>query len=67
MLMENTNLLEQLIEQNGLTEEQAIRSLAIVAEYGKEKFPILEGTINAYVKQEFKHANPDLVSQILNS
>jgi hypothetical protein len=47
--MENT--LIQEIKNTGLSEEQVLKTLAVVSNYAKEKFPILEGNINAYLKQ----------------
>lgn len=63
--MKDSTLLAQ-IKKTGLTEEQAVRALSVIADYAKEKFPILQGNINAYLKQEFKHADPELVSKILD-
>ena len=60
--MDNNTLLQQLMEISGLSEKEAAKALTVVANFAKEKFPILEGTINAYIKQEFKHTNPDLLS-----
>ena len=64
--MQDLTLLQQ-IKQTGLSEEQAIKVLAVTADYAKQKFPILEGNINAYLKQEFKQADPELVSSILKN
>jgi len=54
----------QLIKKVGLSEEQTLLALNIVGNYAKEKFPILEGNINAYLKQEFKQADPLLVERL---
>ena len=63
--MENTSLLYQLKEASNLSDEQAIKALVIVADYTKEKYPILEGNINSFIRQEFKHTDPDLLSRII--
>lgn len=63
--MENTTLLRRLIEDSGLPEDKAVKALTVVADFAKERFPILEGTINAYVKQEFRHVDPNLLSDDL--
>ena len=60
--MESNTLLQQLMETSGLSEKEAARALTVVADFAKERFPILEGTINAYIKQEFKDTDPDLLS-----
>jgi hypothetical protein len=62
--MENQRLLQQLIRNTGLSEEEALKALSIVARYTKEKFPILEGSINSYLKEEFKNADPDVVFRV---
>jgi hypothetical protein len=61
--MENSTLFEQ-IRQAGLSDEQALKVLSVVGDYAKEKFPILEGNINAYLKQEFRQADPELISRV---
>lgn len=63
--MENTSLLNQLKETSDLSEEQAIKALVVVADYTKEKYPILEGNINSFIRQEFKYTDPDLLSRII--
>jgi hypothetical protein len=62
--MENFTLLHE-IKKSGLSEEQAVKTLSVVADYAKEKFPILEGNINSYLREEFKQADPEVVSKIL--
>ena len=64
--MENSTLLQQM-RQLGLSEEQAIKVLVVAGNYIKEKFPILEANINSYLKEEFKQADPDVVSKVLNN
>jgi hypothetical protein len=54
--MQDFTLLEQ-IKKEGLTEEQAAKALYVIADYAKEKLPILQGNINAFVKQEYRNAN----------
>jgi hypothetical protein len=65
MLMENT--LIQEIKNTGLSEEQVLKTLAVVSNYAKEKFPILEGNINAYLKQELKQADPELREKVFGN
>jgi len=64
--MENSTLFQQL-RKAGLSEEQALRVLSVVGNYAKEKFPILEGNINAYLKQEFKQADPALIEKVFRN
>ena len=63
--MENT--LIQEIKKTGLSEEQVLKTLAVVSNYAKEKFPILEGNINAYLKQELKQADPELREKVFGN
>ena len=63
--MENT--LIQEIKNTGLSEEQVLKTLAVVSNYAKEKFPILEGNINAYLKQELKQADPELRERVFGN
>jgi hypothetical protein len=65
--MENTSLLKQLVNNAGLTEAAAIKALSTIAGFAKEKYPILEGSINSYLKEEFKQANPGLISPVLGN
>lgn len=60
----NNCTLFQLVKKVGLSDEQTLLALNVVGNYAKEKFPILEGNINAYLKQEFKQADPLLVEQL---
>jgi len=64
--MENATLLQQLIDKSGLSEREAIKALNVVADFAKERFPILEGTINAYIKQEFRNADLDSLDDSAN-
>lgn len=63
-LMESASLLNRLKQCSGLSEEQAIRVLSMVTDYAKEKFPILEGTINSFLRKEFRMIRPDLLIKI---
>jgi len=63
--MENT--LIQEIKNTGLSEEQVLKTLAVVSNYAKEKFPILEGNINAYLKQELRQADPELREKVFGN
>ena len=62
--MENATLLNRLQQCPELSEEEAIKALVIVANYTKEKFPILEANINSFLRQEFKEVDPDLLPEI---
>lgn len=62
----NDTSLFKLVKQTGLSEEQTVKALTVVGNFAKEKFPILEGNINAYLKQEFKQADPELVKQVFH-
>lgn len=64
--MQDSTLLEK-IKNTGLSEEEAVKALSVIADYAKEKFPILQGNINAFVKQEFRQADPVLLSRVLNN
>ena len=39
-------LIQRLMQQAGLTEEQAIRAIEIIKDYAKQKFPIFSGAID---------------------
>ena len=45
------NLLKE-IEAIGISEEQAVKALSIVAKFATERFPILEGPIKTYLKTD---------------
>jgi len=64
--MENVTLFQQ-IRQAGLSQEQVLKTLSVVGEYAKEKFPILEGNINAYLRQEFKQADPEAIEKVFGN
>ena len=61
--MKNSTLF-QLVRETGLSDEQTLMALTVVADYAKEKFPILEGNINAYLKQEFRQADPLILEKL---
>lgn len=63
--MEHSSLFQH-IKETGLSEEQTLLTLHIVGNYAKEKFPILQGNINAYLKEEFKQADPLLLEKLFN-
>jgi hypothetical protein len=60
--MENSLLKE--IRATGITEEQAIRALTIAGRFAITKLPILEGTINTYLKNEFRYIDTELMEKI---
>jgi hypothetical protein len=39
-------LIQRLMQQAGLTEEQAIRAIEIIKDYAKQKFPVFSGAID---------------------
>jgi hypothetical protein len=39
-------LIQRLMQQVGLTEEQAIRAIEIIKDYAKQKFPVFSGAID---------------------
>lgn len=50
--MKNDSILQQLTQSANLTRQQAEAVLTVVSDFAKERFPILEGTINSFVYQE---------------
>lgn len=66
-LMESASLLNRIKKSSGLSEEQAIKVLSMVADYAKEKFPILEGSIDSFLRKEFRMIRPDLLIKIFGS
>jgi hypothetical protein len=64
--MKCTTLFHQ-VKKTGLSDEQALLTLHVVGNYAKEKFPILEGNINAFLKQEFRQADPLLVEKLFDN
>lgn len=63
--MENSTLFQQ-IKKTGLSEAQTIKTLSVVADYAKEKYPILEGNINSYLRNEFRQADPEILCQLFD-
>jgi hypothetical protein len=63
--MEKETLLKKLMETAGLPEESAIKALTTIAAFAKEKFPILGGSIDSYLKEEFKQVNPDTLARVM--
>jgi hypothetical protein len=63
--MENETLLKQLVERAGLPEESALKALIIIAAFAKEKFPILGGGIDSYLREEFKQVHPDTLARVI--
>ena len=52
--MKNTSLLEKLVSETSISHKQAIDVLYIISDFAKAKLPILEGTINSFIKEEIK-------------
>jgi hypothetical protein len=64
--VENSSLLNK-IQASGISLEQSIRALSIVSNVAKEKYPILEGTINSFLKKEFSQVDSELIERIFNN
>ena len=64
--MENSSLLNK-IQASGISLEQSIRALSIVSNVVKEKYPILEGTINSFLKKEFSQVDSELIERVFNN
>ena len=56
--MEQPTLLTFLQSEAGLSPDQAARALSLISEYAKERFPVLEGTIESLVCRETGKAQP---------
>jgi hypothetical protein len=63
--MEKETLLQQLMEKVGLPEETALKALTTFAGFAKDKFPILGGNIDSYLKEEFKKADPEILARVI--
>jgi hypothetical protein len=50
--MSNNNLVDLLTRQADLNKDQAIQTLYIITSYAKEKYPILRGTIDIFLRDE---------------
>ena len=53
--MKQASLLATLIHETGLSEEQAAHSLLLVADFAKEKLPVLRGNINSFLERELNN------------
>jgi hypothetical protein len=53
--MKQVSLLATLIHETGLSEEQATHSLILVADFAKEKLPVLRGNINRFLEREINN------------
>ncbi|MBD0333837.1 MAG: hypothetical protein ICV66_14435 [Chitinophagaceae bacterium] len=53
--MKNLNLIDLLVQQIGLTQDQAVQALSIITDYTKEKYPILRGNIEAFLREELEN------------
>ena len=53
--MKQTSLLAILIHETGLSEVQATHSLVLVADFAKEKLPVLRGNINRFLEKELSN------------
>ena len=53
--MKQASLLATLIHETGLSEEQAKHSLVLVADFAKDKLPILRGNINRFLEKELSN------------
>ena len=49
--MNNPCLLQELSRYAGLSKEDAVKVLMIVAEFAREKAPILSGNINQFIQE----------------
>jgi hypothetical protein len=52
--MKNSSLLDTLMNDAGLSKDQAISTLLIVTDFAKERFPILRGNINSFLNDELE-------------
>jgi hypothetical protein len=53
--MKQASLIATLIHETGLSEEQATHSLMLVADFAKEKLPVLRGNINRFLESELSN------------
>jgi hypothetical protein len=63
--VKNTSLLDR-IQSTGISLEQSIKALSIVSEMAKNKYPILEGTINSFLRKEFSDVDSSLIEKIID-
>jgi hypothetical protein len=64
--LKNSTLLNE-IQASGISLEQSVKALCIVSDVAKQKFPILEGTINSFLKKEFSEVDIDIIAKILSA
>jgi hypothetical protein len=64
--MNNTSLLSR-IQASGISLEQSIKALSIITEIAKQKYPILEGSINSFLKKEFSDVDSRLIEKIIDN
>lgn len=56
-------LIDRLISEVGLTEEQAIKSVTMMKDFAKEKFPLLSGAIEkVFNKYSYKQDDEDFLA-----
>jgi hypothetical protein len=63
--MNNTSLLNR-IQASGISLEQSVKALSIISEIAKQKYPILEGTINSFLRKEFGDVDRRLLEKIID-
>lgn len=55
-------LIDRLTSEVGLTEEQAIKSVTMMKDFAKEKFPLLSGAIEkVFSKYSYKQDEEDFM------
>ena len=56
-------LIDRLISEVGLTEEQALKSVTMMKDFAKEKFPLLSGAIEkVFSKYAYKQDDEDFLA-----
>jgi hypothetical protein len=61
----NTSLLNR-IQASGISLEQSVKALSIISKMAKQKYPILEGTINSFLRKEFSDVDSRLIEKIID-
>ncbi len=56
-----TDLIDKLKSQAGITEEQALKSIEVIKNYTKEKFPMFAGAIENLFKKYKPEDKDDFV------
>jgi hypothetical protein len=56
-----TDLIDKLKSQAGITEEQALKSIEVIKNYTKEKFPMFAGAIENLFKKYRPEDKDDFV------